>query len=146
MQMVTVTVLVRNFAEACRLLVPHLDRALVPWRDADQYDNWDRIAEALFCSLVLEPCAFRAVQEGAVPDLRIARYGFEPSAEHNAALAVGLTRGVRMISLSTIRTPFDHVLCHVRTWILLEEAQFIFVFEAADGQTRQLRAVDLDTG
>jgi hypothetical protein len=64
MRLVTVAELVLNFAEACRALVPYLGRAVVPRRDQQQYDNWDRIAQALFESLVTDPCAFQAGGRG----------------------------------------------------------------------------------
>ena len=76
MTLITVTNLVLNFARACRSLVPALERAAVAWQDETQYDNWDRIAEPMFESLVIEPCVYAAVGEENIHTLSIAQYGF----------------------------------------------------------------------
>ncbi len=75
----TVSDLLRNFAEACRALVPSLDRASVRWADGQHYDNWDRIAEALSESLVLEPCRFHVAAVFPSAVLKLERYGFMPA-------------------------------------------------------------------
>ena len=141
---VTVTDLVLNFAEACRALVPSLDRAGVPWRDGGQYDNWDRIAEPLFESLVTEPCAFAAVGEAGLGRLRVARYGFAPAADENAWIAVDGVHPARMVGLSSTAGPFDHVQCAgTSNLVPLTDARFIFVYEANDGSPQRLAVVNL---
>lgn len=141
---VSVTDLVLNFAEACRALVPSLDRAGVPWRDGGQYDNWDRIAEPLFESLVTEPCAFAAVGEAGLGQFRVARYGFAPAADENAWIAVDGAHPARMVGLSSIAGPFDHVRCAEAGGLVpLDAARFIFVYEASDGSQQRLEVVNL---
>lgn len=143
MTAVTVTDLVLNFAEACRSLVPALDRADVPWRDGEQYDNWDRVAEALFESLVTEPCAFQAVGEAGLTKLRIARYGFTPDTESNAWVALQGDRPARFLTLATVAAPFDHAQCEKPVGLVpLQECRFVFVFGSRDG-TQRLEKVDL---
>jgi hypothetical protein len=144
MATITVTELVWNFAAACRALVPSLDRAAVAWRDSEQYDNWDRIAEPLFESLVIEPCAFHAVGEVGLEKMRTARYGFAPAEDSNAWVALGVAHPAWLINLSSIAKPFDHVRCSEPAGLVpLDTARFVFVYEADDGSQRQLEQVNL---
>ena len=143
MAVVTVTELVLNFAEACRALIPALDRAEVPWRDAAQYDNWDRIAEPLFETLVTEPCAFQAAGEPGLGSFRLARYGFSAIVDWNAWVAVEGDGSSRMIDLSSVELPFDHVRCEPDRLVPLNDASFAFIHCGSDGIPRRLEAVDL---
>lgn len=143
MSTLTVTELVLNFAEACRALVPSMDRAGVPWRDAEQYDNWDRIAEPLFESLVTEPCAFQAVGEAGLNKLRPLRYGFLPASDCNAWIAMQGNPSARLISLLSVASPFDHVVCEEPVGVIpIHNARLAFVYDTGDG-TRQLDDVNL---
>jgi len=150
MQSVTVTALVLNFADACRAIVPMLDGAGVAWGDLGQYDNWDRVAEPLFASLVTEPCAFAAVGEANISKLRIARYGFSPvPGDCNAYIAVDGDDPKRMLGLSTADRPFDIVRVvrgEAEDKVLLINCKFAFVFSGADGREHHLTEVDLDAG
>lgn len=140
---VTVTDLMSNFADACRCLVPSLDRASVPWRDGEQYDNWDRIAIGLFETLVTEPCAFQAVGGNDLTRLRIARYGFASEVGCNAWVASESNPDARVITLSSLAKPFDHVLFEEPIGIVpLESNRFIFVYDVGDG-VQWLENVDL---
>jgi len=145
MATVTVTDLVLNFAEACRALIPSLDRAGVPWGDGAQYDSFDRVAEALFESLVIEPCAFEAAGSAGLSKLRTARYGFSHDNNFNAWVAVHVQGDIiaRMILLSSITAPFAHDRCEAPVGLVpLEGKRFIFVYNVGDGN-RQLQSVDL---
>jgi hypothetical protein len=143
MATVTVTDLLLNFADACRALVPSLDRAVVPWRDGDQYDNWDRVAEALFESLVTEPCAFQAVGGAGLARLRTVRYGFAPDRKCNAWVALRGNGAAQVIALSSVTSPFDHVKCEEPAGLLLlEGARFMFVYDVGDGP-QTLESVNL---
>jgi hypothetical protein len=145
MAIVTVTDLVLNFAAACRALVPSLDRAGVPWRDEEQNDDWGRVAEPLFESLVLEPCAFQAVGEAGQSRLLMARYGFQPDPACNAWIEVAGDAGGRMIGLSSVSAPFDHVCCEGPAGAVpLGRASFVFVYAAAYGTRGRLKEVDLE--
>lgn len=147
MQIVSVTALVQNFADACRALVPMLDGAAVPWGDSDQYDNWDRIAEPLFETLVTEPCAYAAVGEANLHRLRIGRYGFRPiPGDCNAFIALDGGKPRRMVRLSTSDRPFDivEVVGAEDERLRLAHCNFVFVFEEPQGTQRHLAEVDLD--
>jgi hypothetical protein len=51
---VTITEVIGIFRDALCALVPHAERARMPWRESEAYDDWDRIARALFESFVLD--------------------------------------------------------------------------------------------
>jgi hypothetical protein len=142
MAIVTITELVLNFAEACRFLVPSLNRAEVSWRDGAQGPNWDRIAEPLFETLVTEPCAFQAVGEGRLMELRSAVYGFAPAGDCNAWIIV--EGSGRMIDLASVEVPFDHVRCEeLNELVPLEVSRFAFVYDDGNGIQHRIEAVDL---
>ena len=138
------TELILNFADACRALVPRLDRAEVAWRDGEQGDNWDRVAEPLFETLVIEPCVFQAVGEADAAKLRPARYGFLPTTNTNAWILTDNGGSVRMIDLASVARPFDHVRGEERdTLIPIADARFGFVYVSPDGVRRRIDKVDL---
>ncbi len=145
---VSVTDLVRNFAGACRALVPHLDRARIPWADRQQYDNWERVAETLFVSLVLEPCRFQAETSFPQISLILRRYGFSASGE-NAFLHLdaGGTADCRFTQLRSVDRPFDCCEGEIggeRVLRPVATASFSFVVVGLDGQHREIKAVALD--
>jgi hypothetical protein len=125
-----------NFAEACRLLGPALDFARIPWRRSEeQYDNFDRVAEALFLSLVVEPCLFHANAE----DATAARYGFsydEPPPAH-----FRVNGKFRFVALETRTRPFDTAR-HEKGELPMANATFAFVLKSAS-ITREFRSIDL---
>lgn len=143
----TVTDLVLNFADACRSLVPALDRSDVAWQDATQWDNWDRIAQPLFESLVTEPCMYAAVGEMKLHTLTVPRYGFEPyGPKYNAWITLEGSSNMRMGGLSTENLPFDRVDLidrDHRVSIALEGVSFAFTYTDADLTEQQLTIVDL---
>ena len=140
---VTVTYLVRNFARACRAIVRSLDAARVPWRDGQQYDDFDRIAEALFEGIVVRPCLFQAVGEEGIQGLTVARYGFAPLPGSDAHIIVRGAPGSPMIGLVTVCKPFDHVRCEAGV-LPLRRADFSFVARTEDGTNREWTTVDLN--
>jgi hypothetical protein len=144
----TVTNLVRNFGEACRALVPSLDRARVSWSDANQYDNWDRIAEALFESLVVEPCRFQAGEIG-LDKLQFYKYGFTASSNANAFISVAIpgTTDCKLISLVSKDQPFSHVRAiGVSGEVIAPITQCDFAFEMIDPAGKQHRLTEIDLG
>ena len=143
MTMISVTDLVHNFADACRALVPMLERAEVPWRDDTKYDNWDRISGPLFASFVTEPCGYHV---GDFGNLHIAGYDFHGrSPTWTAYVAVVGPEPRRFIGLSSVNAPFDRVLAESvdgDAAIPLEGAQFVFVVERPSGK-QIVEVVDL---
>ena len=145
---ISVNDLVRNFAAACRAMVPYLDCARVPWADAEQYDNWDRVAEPLFFSLVLEPCLFQA--EVSFPGLSFIppRYGFAPGGENVfLRLIAGASEESRFIGLRSVIRPFDHCEGQIdgeRVLSPVETTHLRFVIVAIDGKRHEIETVALD--
>jgi hypothetical protein len=125
---------------ACRALVPTLDAARVPWREGKQYDNWERLEEALFKSLVSEPCEYEALEAGEVA--RFSRYGFDAEDDHANAKLVVLTNDEnhswRYVRLATQKWPFDALRCvrngEIRVFPL-GEANFRFLVTTTTGET-----------
>jgi hypothetical protein len=145
---VSVTDLVRNFAAACRAMVPHLDRARVPWTDGQQYDDWDRVAEPPFFSLVLGPCRFQA--EASLPGISLVlpRYGFPPSGE-NAFLCLAAREAgeCRFVQLRSLDGPFDYCEGQIegeRVLRPLETADLSLVVVDPNGVRHKIETVELD--
>lgn len=57
--------------QAMQLLVRVFDQARVPWKNEDAYDGWDRVAEALFQTLVVDA----VLEDGQLPS-SMPRYEF----------------------------------------------------------------------
>lgn len=66
----TVSGLVGTFRMGLLALVPVVERAHIPWREEDSYDQWDEIATLLYRIVVAEPLASAL----NVPDARLAPY------------------------------------------------------------------------
>jgi hypothetical protein len=50
--------LMRLFGDAIRTLVPIAERARMHWKEPDSNDDWDRICEAIFRSIVIGSIEF----------------------------------------------------------------------------------------
>ncbi len=143
----TITELVVNFRNACRAILPMLDRASVPWVDPGQYDGWDRVAEALFESLVLEPCHFQAAHEGFGNPLKVPRYGFYPT-DGRAFINLIASNGLDcpFIRLASGLDPFDDCVGKTEageTVFPIDEVEFSFVVSDENGQRREIKLIDL---
>jgi hypothetical protein len=150
MQSVTVTALVLNFADACRALVPMLDGASVPWGESGEYAEWDRIAAAMFESLVTEPCALAAVGNRDVGRIGVARYGAKRPVPGDGIgyVAVDDDPPRRILGLATANRPFDMVRVisgETEEQMRLIDCRFAFVFQDPDGNQQRLREVELET-
>ncbi|PZU85841.1 MAG: hypothetical protein DI527_20765 [Chelatococcus sp.] len=145
---ISVTDLVRNFASACRALTPYLDRAHVPWADHRQYDNWDRIAEALFESLVLEPCRLHVEASFPEMSLTLARYGFPADGETIFLSLNGVAYAeCRFIQLLSVEEPFDHyewTSNGSRLALPVASADISLIMIEPDGTRQEIKDIDLD--
>jgi hypothetical protein len=148
MKSVAVTALVQNFADACRALIPSMETVDVAWKDAEQYDGWDRVAEALFETLVLEPCRYQAIARG-LREPRFPQYGFEYHyGEHTAFIEIeGNSHPTcQFIQLASIDLPFDHIVGEGspdRIVIPLAVTTLQCVIVNAPGETWAFRSIDL---
>lgn len=101
------------FRDALIALVPSMNRAMIPWREGESYDDWDLITEALYRSIVVGSC--EDLLEHSRP---IARYGFMiPDYLAHSFIAVSLPRNgptpAAFVRFATLEVPFDMV--RVRT-------------------------------
>ena len=67
----SVSELVGLFRDALLALIPVFERAHIPWRDGESYDQWDEVGAVLFDKLVREPLTW-ALDDG--PDLSLLDY------------------------------------------------------------------------
>lgn len=87
-RVVSVGDLVHNFAKALVALTPYADRAFVAW-GSEPYDNWERIAEALFESLVTEPLVYGAHEGYGISGLSFPAHDYEfKDQQHTAYIQV----------------------------------------------------------
>ena len=52
---VSINRLVEAFQACLLALIPQVEAVGLPWRDGEAYDDWDRIEEALFKSVISTP-------------------------------------------------------------------------------------------
>ncbi len=105
---------VMNFREALRGLVPVMQKAGIPWKRPDAYDEWDSVATALFESLVVAVLSWSLSDEER-EDFRVPEYdvllesyrGLSTLEVKHAAL-LGSGRWV-FHAFGTKDTPFDSV-------------------------------------
>lgn len=96
------------FADALRALVPVAERARMPWREGAAYDDWDRVAAALFKSLVADSLAHAVECEGWPP---LASYGAPLSLyDTNTPHLADVTEDAPLVSLVSVARPFDTCL------------------------------------
>jgi hypothetical protein len=69
----TITELVATFHDAILALKPVADRARLSWRDAEAYDDWERLVETAFDVFVRSPIFADSRNRSAQP---LARYDF----------------------------------------------------------------------
>jgi len=53
----TITELIGIFRESLEALIPAMEKARIPWREGEAYDDWDEIANTLFKSIVINSLA-----------------------------------------------------------------------------------------
>lgn len=98
------------FRKALLNLIAVFDEADIPWETQDAYDGWDRVAEALYLSLVIDPLSTeeREISPGELP-----RYGFRYD-EYGCFRflpTIVLDDGLNNVfhSFETTLTPFDTI-------------------------------------
>jgi hypothetical protein len=121
----TVTDLIGVLQSSFRALIPSLERAKIPWREGEAYDDWDAIASVLFEQFVLRAIRWSLPPEDA-ERLQVPRYDMlYPDYSEMSFLARKVESGSPPFdvfhSLATTTEPFDTVR-----------------FIRLDGQSRQL--------
>jgi hypothetical protein len=108
----TLDELMAIFRDGLIALVPIAERARIAWHDAEAYDDWDRIAEAVFQSVVVD-----AIENSNAGPLQrpLAKYGFvgQPHAAMSviqvAHASMGVSSDLAFIDFGSNDTPFDTV-------------------------------------
>lgn len=67
----TLTELLGVLRQALAALVPVAEKARIPWRDGEAYDDWDAIAACLYDNLVVRPISCAAEVE---PGITLPKY------------------------------------------------------------------------
>lgn len=87
-------------------LIPTFERARINWRHST-YDDFDRIAEALFDSIVRDSIVNSRGHENAV---ELAPYGgVSPGREYSRILVDDVSRRLAFLELITVERPFDTI-------------------------------------
>jgi len=105
----TIQELLLIFREALVSLIPSMEKAKIPWRDPDAYDDWDSIAMQVFSSIVENAC--REVINDAFP---IPQYGMTMGDYSELSFIDVSSRDSRVVNcvlicLTTKDLPFDTV-------------------------------------
>jgi hypothetical protein len=104
---VSIDELVGIFADALRALTPIADRARMPWREPNAYDDWDEIARAIYQSFVRS-----AIENSSDfdPQFPVPAYDQRIGSYDRNSFVSDATELSPFICLETSSTPFDTVL------------------------------------
>jgi hypothetical protein len=126
--------LVRSFRDAICALIPVAERVQMHWREPDVYDDWDRICDAIYRSIVIDSIeharGIAAFAPVSAYDHRISSY------EKNSFIGNFYSKGkLAFVCFETDVLPFDRSLFAVLdgnftvagySRIPSEEVKFIF--------------------
>jgi len=70
---ISVTELMNIFRGAMLSIIPWLEKAKIPWKDGQAYDDWDNILDALYKNIV---CSSLIGEVSVASEYAIARYNF----------------------------------------------------------------------
>ncbi len=112
----TVTKLIKNFREALTLIIPVMERSKIGWREEDQGDSFDGIAESLYNWFVINNIE-NYIREKYKKVPSISKYNFFYK-DYSKIGFIEVTHGGEdplgyhvFTSLVTHSTPFDTVVC-----------------------------------
>lgn len=151
----TVHDLMLNFRDCLVALIPYMDRAKIPWRDHEAYDQWDEITETLYKHMVVGTVLFAI---GDQDELITPRYDMlYPSYGEKSFIAIESTPSpsstqLVFLSFSTRERPFDHVNYQAVSGpdllvvgeparMPFEDARFVFMAKKADGTRQKLTTI-----
>jgi len=136
----TPTRLVLNFREALVALLPFVERVDIPWRSGVAYENWDRIATAVYESLVAEVVSFQPAA-AAVPLRLVSPYDMILE-DYREFVRIEVThpdlRGQHYLfhSFETKVSPFDTVVSRKLTTSLVPVASELREFSVSGATFR----------
>jgi hypothetical protein len=106
----TVTELFGILHQALVALVPIAEKARVPWRDGEAYDDWDAIAGCLYDNLVVR--AISCAKESAGLDMELPKYDITYPSYEGAFIQVeggGIPNGITAVFVGFAGTSPDFV-------------------------------------
>jgi hypothetical protein len=109
----TVSEAILNLGRALTALVPVFDKAGVPWKRPDAYDEWDAVASALFSALVTEVLRWQ-LPEHLQETFELTPYDLLlPTYRNTSTIEIANVDGVHdrcvFHALATRMAPFDTV-------------------------------------
>lgn len=105
---VTIDDLVQIFQQALVTLVPSFDRARIGWRSDENYDDFDRIAGALYDSIIRDSLAFAHGLEDSIP---LAPYAMRQTGTPRSRILINdPEKRLGFFQLATRVRPFDTVV------------------------------------
>ncbi|TCC31225.1 hypothetical protein [Kribbella sindirgiensis] len=146
--------LVLTFRDGLRAFVPIADRLVMPWHDAYQHPDWERVAWAMFDSIVRSPIEIETGRiDGEHP---LVKYDIDVDSYVGASwIAVHLPDrdgALPMIRLTSNDLPFDSVQAAVvdpvsleRTdsvEVPLEGVRFVYIRRAEGVPDVEVRAIE----
>jgi hypothetical protein len=108
----SVTELIQIFRDATASLIPFMERAKIPWKEQEAYDQWDDIETSLYRGIVLSALNWIIGHEGfdelAIPDYNFL-YDDYSKFSFLGLLSDEAEKGIQLVfhSLSTTEVPFD---------------------------------------
>lgn len=111
-----ITELMGILCDALTALTPSLDRARIPWRLPDAYDDWDNIASALFENIVINSIRWTLAREPR-DDLKVPKYGLRYpdysglSFVEVVPLERSLDSYLVFVEYESTQAPFDSIDC-----------------------------------
>ncbi len=152
---ITVHDLMLNFREALSALTPFMDRIRIGWRDAEAYDDWDEIAQALYKNMVLQSVLFSTEPAN---DFSTPQYGMAyPAYDDKSFIEVEshtlqFSGQLVFVGFSTLERFFDQVRCQPVSGpafralgepvcLPLEGVHFRFVVNKGNGELEHLSTI-----
>ncbi len=154
----TVTKLIKNFRDALISILPIMERSKIGWRDQEQSDSFDGIAENLFNWFVISNLeSFIRDKYKKVPS--IAKYNFYYK-DYSKISFIEVTKGGEdpigyhiFTSVRTDKSTFDTVVCDKidktgqvigkNVEMNFEEVKFIFHYRTVSGDLFEIDKIDL---
>jgi len=101
--------LLRIFRHGLVSLIPIFDEAMISWKGDQTYDDFERVAGALYQSIVSDSLANARTLQTALP---LARYGLRHPGQELSRLLVGdPVDRLAFHELDTQDDPFDTIVC-----------------------------------
>lgn len=154
----TVTKLIKNFRDALISMLPIMERSKIGWRDEEQSDSFDGIAENLFNWFVLNNLE-NFIRDKYRKESTISKYNFYYK-DYSKISFIEVSKGGEdplgyhiFTSLKTDKASFDTVVCDKidkmgqvlskNVELNFEEVKFIFHYRSVMGDLMNFEKIEL---